>query len=237
MCSVHAKASKALWTLRVVRRVTRKGARGAVAGQEAIMAKAFKEEQDGQGTDCGWGGKFNRADGLPGSAWKSPAGAGDCDVKRSDCLTSRLAGVAGCADSGELLSGFLLRDLFRSFLLGCSGCFSRFGGLGRLCRFGRLFLGYRGCSSCWCGHGGGCCRCGCSGHGGCGCGCGHGGGCLCKCTCSEQTSHQDSEEFFHICRFQCEQEGAAENLRGPGGDDSSDHLCGEGSGAKFFSLE
>ena len=46
-----------------------------------------------------------------------------------------------------------------------------------------------------------------------------------------------ARSFFIYAVSKVNKKGPPENPRSPGGDDSSDHLCGEGSGAKFFSLE
>ena len=99
-----------------------------------------------------------------------------------------------CADLGSFVGCLLLGDFFVSRLFVGS-----LGGLDRLRRLG---------DRCWCisSHGS---RCSSGGRSGC--------GRLGKSTSSEQTGHEDSEEFFHICRFQCERgvEGRAVTRTAP----------------------
>ncbi len=151
------------------------------------MGGAFRTTSGNKGSDCGAAGKF----GLAPQKQKRP--------QMRAILNQEGPKEPHCTASGSFVGCLLLGDL-----LVCSLLVGRFGGLGRL---GSVRgLGDRSGSISSHGHG-------CSSRGGSWSGCGR----LCKSTSSEQTGHEDSEEFFHICRFQCERgvEGRAINRTAP----------------------
>ena len=146
------------------------------------MGGAFRTTSGNKGSDCGAAGKF----GLAPQKQKRP--------QMRAILNQEGPKEPHCTASGSFVGCLLLGDL-----LVCSLLVGRFGGLGRL---GSVRgLGDRSGSISSHGHG-------CSSRGGSWSGCGR----LCKSTGSQQTSHQDSEEFFHICRFL---RGVERRVKGP----------------------